>query len=58
MGIEENTLRTINKARMAEREALACACGRTGGIGLRTITGGYVAFGVTIEKISITNVAL
>ena len=32
MGIEENTLRTINKARMAEREALACACGRTGGI--------------------------
>ena len=32
MGIEENTLRTINRARMAEREALACACGRTGGI--------------------------
>ena len=58
MGIDVNTLRTINRARMAEREALACACGRTGGIGLRTISGGYVAFGVTIEKISITNVAL
>ena len=32
IGIDENTLRTINRARTAEREAFACACGRTGGI--------------------------
>jgi len=33
IGIDENTLRTINMARKAERVALACAWGRTGVIG-------------------------
>ena len=33
MGIDENTLKTINRARMAEREALACAGARVRGIG-------------------------
>ena len=33
IGSEENTLRTINNARMTEREALACAWARVGGIG-------------------------
>ena len=30
IGTDENTLRTINRARIAEREALACAWGRAG----------------------------
>ena len=50
IGIAEKVLNIIISASMTERVALACTGVRVRASSLRTISGGYVAFGVAVEK--------